>query len=153
MATFTISIQKHQKRLDGKYPVSIRLTFKRKLTYLKTEYYVGDKQIDKDYNLKDRFLIRLLNQKIELYEDIIIKKLGKKVDLYSATELKEYLIKAAKLIFRCNCATCFGDIVPQKKDDFLAKFINYSESFSSLFFSLTRLLILFYGMSKPTGLK
>ena len=96
MATFTISIQKHQKRLDGKYPVSIRLTFKRKVTYLKTEYYVGDKQIDKDYNLKDRFLIRLLNQKIELYEDIIIKKLGKKVDLYSPTELKEYLIKASK---------------------------------------------------------
>jgi hypothetical protein len=94
--TFTISIQKHQKRLDGKYPVSIRLTFKRKVTYLKTEYYVGDKQIDKDYNLKDRFLIRLLNQKIELYEDIIIKKLGKKVDLYSPTELKEYLIKASK---------------------------------------------------------
>ena len=28
------------------------------------------------------------------------------------------------LIFRCNCATCFGDVVPQKKDDFLAKFIN-----------------------------
>ena len=49
MATFTISIQKHQKRLDGKYPVSIRLTFKRKVTYLKTEYYVGDKQIDKEF--------------------------------------------------------------------------------------------------------
>jgi len=30
--------------------------------------------------------------------------------------------------------TCFGDVVPQKKDDILAKFINYSEFFSSLFF-------------------
>ncbi len=96
MATFSLSILKHQKRSDGKYPVSIRMTFKRSAVYLKTEYYVGEKQIDKDYNLKDRFLIRLLNQKIELYEDIIIKKLGKKVDLYTPAELKEYLIKAAR---------------------------------------------------------
>lgn len=96
MATFSLSILKHQKRSDGKYPVSIRLTFKRSALYLKTEYYVGEKQIDNEFNLKDRFLIRLLNKKIELYEDIIIKKLGNRVDLYSATELKEFLIKATK---------------------------------------------------------
>ena len=58
-----------------------------------------------------------------------------------------------KLIFRCNCATCFGDIVPQKKDDFLAKFIDYSESFSSWFFSLILRLILFDEKSVPSGLK
>jgi hypothetical protein len=49
MATFLLSVLKHKKRSDGKYPVSIRLAFKRSAVYLKTEYYVGEKQIDKDY--------------------------------------------------------------------------------------------------------
>ena len=64
MATFAISIQKHQKRIDEKYPVSIRLTFKRKTCYLKTEYYVTDKQMDKDFKLKDNFLTKKLIDKI-----------------------------------------------------------------------------------------
>jgi len=96
MAAFSISIQKHQKRMDGKFPVSIRLIFKRKNVYLKTEFYVGEKQIDKEYNLKDRFLIRLINKKIDQYEDIIIKKLGNNLDKYTAAELKEFLIKSTK---------------------------------------------------------
>jgi len=96
MAAFSISIQKHQKRMDGKFPVSIRLIFKRKNVYLETEFYVGEKQIDKEYNLKDRFLIRLINKKIDQYEDIIIKKLGNNLDKYTAAELKEFLIKSTK---------------------------------------------------------
>ena len=96
MATFSLSVLKHQKRTDGKFPVSIRMTFKRSALYIKTEYYVGEKQIDKEYNLKDRFLIRLLNKKIELYEDIIARKLGNNLDKYSPAELKEFLIKSTK---------------------------------------------------------
>ncbi len=97
MATFTISILEHQKRAsDGKYPVSIRLTFKRNTVYLKTEYYVDGKQIDKDFKLKDKFLIRQLNDKIRVYEDAVIK-LGARVDRYTATELKEYLFKTTKV--------------------------------------------------------
>ena len=76
MASFSISILKHQKRSDGKYPVSIRMTHKRSALYIKTDYYVGDKQIDKAFNLKDRFLIKQLNQKIELHEKTHLKKLG-----------------------------------------------------------------------------
>lgn len=75
MASFTISIQKHQKRADGKYPVSIRLIFKRKIAYIKTEYYVTEKQLDKNLNITDKFLLRELNRKIELLDEITIRRL------------------------------------------------------------------------------
>ena len=96
MASFTISIQKHQKRTDGKYPVSIRLTYKRKISYLKTEYYVSDKQLNKDLKLIDKFLLKQLNNKIDEYDEIIVKKLGEKINQYNIHELKEYLIKYSK---------------------------------------------------------
>ena len=97
MATFAISVLKHQKRLDNKYPVTIRLILRRSVVYLKTEYYVSEKQIDKDFNITDRFLVKLLNQKIEDYENVLIRKLGNKIDLYTAIELKEYLIRATRM--------------------------------------------------------
>jgi integrase len=93
MATFTISIQKHQKRVDGKYPVSIRLTFKRKICYLKTEFYVTEKQLDQDFKLKDKFLIKQLINKIEDYENIILRNIGNKIDSLTIRELAEYLEK------------------------------------------------------------
>lgn len=96
MASFNISIQKHQKRIDGKYPVSIRLTFKRKVSYLKTEYYVSDKQLNKELKLTDKFLLKQLNNQIDEYDEIILKKLGDKINQYNIHELKEYLIKNSK---------------------------------------------------------
>jgi len=97
MANFSISILKHQRRNDGKYPVSIRLTFKRMSSYLKTEYYVTDKQLDNDFKLKDNFLLKHLLIRIEKYEDIILRKLGNKIDTYTIKELAEYLEKKSIL--------------------------------------------------------
>ncbi|MCF8357407.1 MAG: hypothetical protein K9H26_01525, partial [Prolixibacteraceae bacterium] len=51
------------------------------------------------------------------------------------------LKSAFGLIFRCNCATCFGDVVPQKKNDFQTKIINFFEIFSFCFSSVIRRLI------------
>ena len=93
MATFAISIQKHQKRIDGKYPVSIRLTFKRKISYLKTEYYVSDSQMDKAFKLRDKFVIKEVVNKIDKYEELILRKLGSKIDSFTSKELAEYLEK------------------------------------------------------------
>jgi hypothetical protein len=93
MTTFRIYTQTNQKTREGKSPISIRLTHKRQNVYLKTEFYATAKQLDKDDAIKDRFLLRQLNHKIEAYEDAILKKLGNNVELYTAKELKIYLLK------------------------------------------------------------
>ncbi|WP_455510700.1 Arm DNA-binding domain-containing protein [Butyricimonas paravirosa] len=51
MATFAIYIDKSQKRRDGDYPVSIRITQWRKHAYLPTGYYVCSEQMSKDFEL------------------------------------------------------------------------------------------------------
>ena len=96
MVTFKICVFKHQKREDGNYPVSIRVTWKRKQVYIKTEYYASPKQITKDFELKDTFIIRELNDRIAKYEDLKIHKLKQSIEQYSAKERAEYFVKHSK---------------------------------------------------------
>lgn len=49
---------------------------------------------------------------------------------FIASKVAEMLLQ---WVFRCNCATYFGDDVPQKKNDFLTKIINLFEIFSFCF--------------------
>lgn len=97
MATFKICIFEHQQRTDGKYPVSIRVTWKRQSSYIKTEYYVTDKQINKKtFALKDVYIINDLNKRIAKYEDLKAQKLGHKIEIYTARELAAYFDKETK---------------------------------------------------------
>lgn len=92
MATFKICVFKHQKRTDDKYPVSIRVYWQNKYAYIKTDYYVSERQINKKtFHLKDSFIINDLNSRISLYEEIKVRKLNSRIALYSARELAEYL--------------------------------------------------------------
>ena len=45
MCTFKICVFKHQKRRDGKYPVSIQVTWKSQ-SVIKTEFYAVAQQIN-----------------------------------------------------------------------------------------------------------
>ena len=94
MATFKICVFKHQQRVDKKYPVSIRVTWKRKHSYIKSEFYVTDKQIvKKTFEVKDTYILNELNKRIMLYEELKSRKLGFRIELYSAKELTEYFQK------------------------------------------------------------
>jgi site-specific recombinase XerD len=105
MATFKICVFEHQKRKDGKYPVSIRVWWKGKGAFISTEYYVSDKQIRQStikleggkvkrvFELKDVFILNELNSRIASYEDLKAKKLGLNIELYSAKQLAEYFKK------------------------------------------------------------
>lgn len=94
MATFKICIFEHQLRKDNKYPVSIRIYWKRKYAYIRTEYNVTDKQIDKKiFTVKDPFILNELNTRITRYEDLKVKQLGYNIELYTALELAEYFKK------------------------------------------------------------
>lgn len=97
MATFKICVFEHQKRIDNKHPVSIRVCWKRKYSYIKTEYYVTEKQINKKtWALKDIFIINELNKRIAKFEDLKAKKLGHRIEMYSVKELAEYFKNETK---------------------------------------------------------
>jgi integrase len=92
MATFKICVFEHQKREDGKYPVSIRVTNNRKTAYISTGNYVTRSQIDRSFKyIKDNSVIRSIDKQIQKYEDLIKDKLGVSVNSYSVRELCEFL--------------------------------------------------------------
>jgi integrase len=94
MASFKICIYSHQQRSsDGKFPVSIRVTWKRQTAFIKTGYYVTAKQVTKDYELKDAVLKKELNERIDNYEFLKVTKIGKNIDAYTAKELADYFVK------------------------------------------------------------
>ena len=96
MPTYSISVLKHQQRADEKYPVSIRVTHDRKSSYLKTDYYVVTQQLNKNFEVKDKVLLKLLLEKIEDYENIVVKGLGNDVINYSAKDIVEFIKKKQK---------------------------------------------------------
>jgi integrase len=97
MATFKICVFKNKVRSDGRYRVSIRVCWKRKYSYISTEYYVTDKQINKkNFALKDIYIINDLNKRIAKYEDLKSKKLGQRIEMYTAKELADYFVKETR---------------------------------------------------------
>lgn len=97
MATFKICVFRHQKRQDDKYPVSIRICWKRQYSYIKTEYYVTERQINKKtFEIKDNFILSELNKRIVKFEDLKVKKLGLKIETYKAKELADWFINETK---------------------------------------------------------
>jgi len=107
MSTFKVSIFEHQRRKDGKYPVSIRVYWRGTCAYIGTEYYVTDKQVTKKklsktennrtiFLLKDIFIINELNKRIAKFEDLKSQKLGHRIELYTARELAKYFYDETK---------------------------------------------------------
>jgi integrase len=92
--TFKISVQKHQQRRDGKFPVSIRMTHNRQSAYMKTDTYVTRKQVASDLtSIKDTEIVRLIDRDIIEYEKRLLRGLGSDLSAYTARELVDYLQK------------------------------------------------------------
>ena len=68
MATFKITVFKHQKRRDGKYPVSIRVGWKRKYSFIDTEDYM-ETECEDIINLKNNVDIQELEYYLTLKEN------------------------------------------------------------------------------------
>lgn len=93
MATFAIYIDKSQKRRDGDYPVSIRITQWRKHAYLPTGYYVCSGQMSKDFELKDQDLEIIILKKIKKCKDLIKDFLEDDVEDYNVREIRDFLAR------------------------------------------------------------
>lgn len=102
MATFKVCIFEHHRRSDGKYPVSIRVYWRGGTAYIRTEYYVTDKQINrktlaleggkvrKTIEVKDPYILGQLAKRIVYYESLKSEKLGYRIYEYTSDRLARY---------------------------------------------------------------
>ena len=73
MATIKEVVLKHHKKEDGTYNIKYRLTHNRKVTYINTNYFVGETQLKKDLTIKDRFLLSVISTDIAKYRVKLIE--------------------------------------------------------------------------------
>lgn len=84
MPTFNIEVKEKNRRRDGRYPVSIRVTHMRKHAYISTRMYVSRGQVDPDsLAIKDNTLNRALLNEIHKSERILFDGLG--ISTYAST--------------------------------------------------------------------
>ncbi len=90
MATVSAVVYQDQKKADGTYNVKIRVFHRKERRILDTTHFVTDRQLDKDYKIKDRQLIKVLDEILDGYRESITL-LGPKLDFMHVEELKNYL--------------------------------------------------------------
>ena len=90
MATIREVILANSQREDGTWNVKIRVTHQRKINYISTQHYVGQKQIRPDYSIKDPIILKSLNPVLDEYRTKITA-LGPKLEIYSLPRLINFL--------------------------------------------------------------
>lgn len=91
MATFKAEVIQRQRE-DKTFRIRLRVTHKRKNSYIPTEHYVTKSQLDKHWNVRDSELILTLANSIKKYRDKS-DRLSSAINQYTVHQLVEYLEK------------------------------------------------------------
>ena len=90
MATFQAGINEDDKNNNGTWRVRIRLYHNKITKYIPTHHYVTKGQITKKFDIKDQFLIDILDDTIKGYRKKV-SALGIQAASFTCEELREYL--------------------------------------------------------------
>lgn len=90
MATIREVVVPREKKKDGTWNVKIRVIHNGDTTYIKTQHFVNEKQVRKDYSIKDPVVLKMVNPVLDEYRTKITE-LGPKVELYSLKQLVNVL--------------------------------------------------------------
>lgn len=90
MATVREVVLPRTQKKDGTWNVKIRVSFKRRSSYIDTQHYIGQKQLRKDFTIKDEFILTILNPVVDSFRKRI-SELGESLELYTSKSLVAYL--------------------------------------------------------------
>lgn len=93
MATVKAVVLSHHKKADGTYNVKIRVFHKGEKRFIDTEHFVGPKQLTAKRQIKDQFLMDIIDKKLLEYR-MLISQLDYRVEYFTAQSMKEYLLEA-----------------------------------------------------------
>ncbi|APU95072.1 hypothetical protein K2F45_27165 [Sphingobacterium siyangense] len=113
MATVSAKVYEHHKKSDGTFNVKICVYHKGERKFIDTNHYVVNKQLTKDYRIKDPFINELVEKQLKDYRKTIGELEGK-LDFFTAESLRDYLKnKDEEIDFIKFC----NNYIQQEKDD------------------------------------
>lgn len=115
MATVREVVLPHTQKKDGTWNVKIRVTFKRRSSYIDTQHFVGQKQLRKDFTIRDEFILTILNPVIDSFRKRI-SELGESLELHTSKSLVEYLTRSEDTA-ECINIIAFGEEQIRLLDD------------------------------------
>ena len=90
MATVSGKVYEHHQKEDGTFNVKVVVYHKQQRKFIETLHYVSKKQLNAKFDIKDKFLLRKIEETLGGYREII-SDLGAKIDFFSCGELRDYL--------------------------------------------------------------
>jgi integrase len=90
MATVSAKVFEHHKKADGTINVKIIVYHKNERKFIDTTHFVSSRQLTPDFKIKDKFLLRLLDNTLDNYRETI-SQLGAKLDFFTCEGLRDHL--------------------------------------------------------------
>lgn len=90
MITLKMLIRPNRQKADGTWPVNLRISYQRKSSYIATPYFVTKSQINKAFEIKDRFLQYQVDEDLNKARKEVSNSFEKLADM-NTTQIGEYL--------------------------------------------------------------
>jgi hypothetical protein len=91
MATVNAVVYEQYKKEDGTYNVKIRLFHQSVRRLIDTVHYVSSRQLDKNFKIKDKVILRAVDETLDDYRQSF-SRLGTKLEFFTCDDLRNYLI-------------------------------------------------------------
>jgi len=90
MATVSAKVYEHHKKDDGTFNVKIIVYHQQVRRHLDTSHFLSKKQLTAEYEIKDKFIKKLIDETLDDYRQEI-SNLGNKLEFFTCDELRDYL--------------------------------------------------------------
>jgi integrase len=134
--TVSARIYSHHEKSDGTFNVKYVVYHKGERKFMDSPHFVSKRQITKDFEIKDKFVLRWLDEALDDFR-ILISAIHSRLDFFTCEELRDYLRDNDKDV----------DIIQFANDHIEYLKENGREPYSRTFRKIKNSLIDFFGRS------
>jgi integrase len=88
--TVSARIYSHHEKSDGTFNVKYVVYHKGERKFIDSPHFVSKRQITKDFDIKDKFVLKWLDETLDDYR-ILISAINSRLDFFTCEELRDYL--------------------------------------------------------------
>ena len=95
--TVRAKIYEHHEKSDGTFNVKYVVYHKEERKFIDSPHYVSKRQITPNFEIKDKIVLKWLDEKLEDYR-VLISAIGYRLDFFTCEQLRDYLRDSNKEI-------------------------------------------------------